>query len=147
MSPVPESVLRANQQLASLSAQFAEGELDRVSFRQQRRSLICSVTGEPVPEVPAAHDQLDLPREDDTLPGTLSVETPMQSSRGVEAVAVAPVAAAAQEEAPAEVPSEPAPAEPVEGVAARRRNTLHITLLLVLLALVGLGGLLWFVFR
>ena len=155
MTVMPDSLKEANQQLASLSLRYAEGEVDRVSFRQARRKLICDALGMTVPTVPEAHDHLDLPDEDDTMPGASSVERSMASSGGMEAVSVeqsepAPAEDEAEtESAPVEMTeSETVMESPAQTAPAKvKDSTLQVTLLLLLLAFVGLGGLLWFVLR
>ena len=107
-----------------------------------------------VPEVPEAHDQLDLPREDDTMPGGQPARPHlMASSGGLPAVAAEDEEDAEAAEQPGSEPAEAlgstdgtASEEPAEAPKVKD-STLQITLLLLLLAFVGLGGLLWFVLR
>ena len=152
MTIVPEALREANQQLVALSGRYADGELQRPEFRQTRRRLICEALGLDVPEVPTAHDELDLPDEDDTMPGD-GPEAGVKASSGVmpaEEAAEAPVPETVSESPSPEQDSEeePAPQEEPAGEAPKvRDSTLQITLLLLLLAFVGLGGLLWFVLR
>lgn len=157
MTVMPDSLKEANQQLASLSLRYAEGEVDRVSFRQARRKLICEVLGMTVPTVPEAHDHLDLPDEDDTMPGVPSGGASMASSGGMETVSTEqpepePADVEAEPESASEETSEPetvmeSPEQTAPVKVKVKDSTLQVTLLLLLLAFVGLGGLLWFVLR
>ena len=154
MTVTADDLREINQQLVALAGRFADGQVPRPEFRQARRQLICDALGLQVPEVPEAHDQLDLPREDDTMPGGQPARPHLMASYG----GLPAVAAEDEEDAEAaEQPgSEPAEAlgstdgtaseEPAEAPKVKD-STLQITLLLLLLAFVGLGGLLWFVLR
>ena len=149
MSVVPEALQAANQQLVALSGRYAEGEVDRQAFRQARRQLICETLGLEVPEVPDAHDQLDLPGDDDTMPGAPADGGHQSASReesapddGGDELPPAEQGLAVGEEAE-QVSGTTFQSDPVKV----KDSTLQVTLLLLLLAFVGLGGLLWFVLR
>ena len=60
MRPATDEI---NRELLALTESFAEGAIGPAEFRRSRRELVCTWTGEAVPQM----DQ-DLPDEDDTQP-------------------------------------------------------------------------------
>ena len=109
-----------NEELLALTEAYAGGSLAAAEFRQRRRLLICQVTGEPEP----------------ALDSGASAES---THPGIAALSDSEVAAASTQAAPAAT-KEAAP-------PSRRALYWGLTVVLVLVALAGVGGLIWFVSR
>lgn len=106
-----------NKQLSSLVDAYANGSMAAAEYRQQRRALICEYTGQPVPEVEAAGSG------EQTQPAMAAVpDQPVPETEQV------------------------APAVDV-GKSAGKGLYVLITVVTVLVALAGAGGLFWFIFR
>jgi hypothetical protein len=109
-----------NRDLLALTESFANAGIGPAEFRRRRRELICSWTGQPVPQ-----PDVSAPSEDDTHPGLKPI-TDEQIKEAASAPEVA-VAAAAEN----------------KGV----RWGLWVTLLLLVFAFSGAAAVLWFVLR
>lgn len=108
-----------NDALKALALDFSEGRIGAAELRQRRRELICSMTGQALPQ----------------LENDASGEA---THPGLPPVSVAP---APDDDGEGGDVAGPAP------VASARAGYWWITALTILVALAGVAGLLWFVFR
>jgi len=114
-----------NQELVAITEAHASGQMDRLEFRRRRRALICQATGE-APPAQSEEEVAAQVSEDDTHPKMAAVTVPS-----------------------------PEPGEHSEGAdtgdadedTGSRLSSWKFTILLLLVALAGLGGLLWFILR
>lgn len=115
------SIQSVNKQIAELVDAYANGSMAAAEYRHQRRTLICEVLGQPVPEVETSDSG------DETSPG-------MQAVQGVEAPDSESVEVQADMQAN-------------NNVASGKTLYILITVVTLLVALTGAGGLFWYIFR
>lgn len=113
------NIEEVNAELTSLIDSYAAGMLAAGEYRQRRRVLVCKVSGEEVPEVE------DEGSGECALPGGMAAVN----------VSDAPVVERAEEGLRDGVPE--------------KSNALYwfVTAITLLVAIVGVGGLFWYIFR
>ena len=121
-----------NQELVSITEAHASGQMDRHDFRRRRRELICQVTGETPPSI-SEEEQAAQVSEDDTHPKMAAVSVPdPQPLQEPDAVVEAAVAEPEADEKPA---------------GKAKVSYWKLTAVVLLVAVAGLAGLLWFILR
>lgn len=113
---------QVNAELSSLIDAYGAGTLAAGEYRQRRRVLVCQISGEAVPEVENEGSA------ECTLPG------------GMAAVQLTDKPVAVVEPASEQAPQEEVP---------RKSNALYwfVTAVTLLVAIAGVGGLFWYIFR